>query len=58
MPEQLVTDPKILLFDEPLSALDPRTKESAGELLLDLHKNKKLTVPHITPDQDRGPHNG
>jgi molybdate/tungstate transport system ATP-binding protein len=47
----LVTDPKILLLDEPLSALDPRTQESARELLLALHKNRKLTVLHITHDQ-------
>jgi molybdate/tungstate transport system ATP-binding protein len=47
----LVTDPKILLLDEPLSALDPRTQESARELLMDLHKKKKLTVLHITHDQ-------
>ena len=47
----LVTDPKTLLLDEPLSALDPRTQESARELLLALHKNKKLTVLHITHDQ-------
>jgi molybdate/tungstate transport system ATP-binding protein len=47
----LVTDPKILLLDEPLSALDPRTQESARELLLSLHKNRKLTVLHITHDQ-------
>lgn len=47
----LVTDPKILLLDEPLSALDPRTQESARELLAALHKNKKLTVLHITHDQ-------
>jgi molybdate/tungstate transport system ATP-binding protein len=47
----LVTDPKILLLDEPLSALDPRTQENARELLSDLHKNKKLTVLHITHDQ-------
>ena len=47
----LVTDPRILLLDEPLSALDPRTQESARELLLALHKNKKLTVLHITHDQ-------
>jgi molybdate/tungstate transport system ATP-binding protein len=47
----LVTDPQILLLDEPLSALDPRTQESARELLLALHKNKKLTVLHITHDQ-------
>jgi molybdate/tungstate transport system ATP-binding protein len=47
----LVTDPRILLLDEPLSALDPRTQESARELLLALHKRKKLTVLHITHDQ-------
>jgi molybdate/tungstate transport system ATP-binding protein len=47
----LVTDPKILLLDEPLSALDPRTQESARELLSDLHKNKGLSVLHITHDQ-------
>jgi molybdate/tungstate transport system ATP-binding protein len=47
----LVTNPRILLLDEPLSALDPRTQESARELLLALHKNKKLTVLHITHDQ-------
>ncbi|MGB9938487.1 ATP-binding cassette domain-containing protein [Methanosarcina sp.] len=47
----LVTDPKILLLDEPLSALDPRTQESARELLSTIHKKKKLTVLHITHDQ-------
>jgi len=47
----LVTDPKILLLDEPLSALDPRTQENARELLSFLHKKNKLTVLHITHDQ-------
>ncbi len=47
----LVTDPKILLLDEPLSALDPRTQESARELLSTIHKKDKLTVLHITHDQ-------
>jgi molybdate/tungstate transport system ATP-binding protein len=47
----LVTDPEILLLDEPLSALDPRTQENARELLSTIHKNKKLTVLHITHDQ-------
>ncbi|MDD3245917.1 MAG: ATP-binding cassette domain-containing protein [Methanosarcina sp.] len=47
----LVTDPKILLLDEPLSALDPRTQENARELLLALHKKTNLTVLHITHDQ-------
>ncbi|MCO5383066.1 MAG: hypothetical protein NHB15_14100 [Methanosarcina barkeri] len=43
-----MTDPKILLLDEPLSALDPRTQESVRELL-SIHKKKKLTVVHILP---------
>jgi molybdate/tungstate transport system ATP-binding protein len=47
----LVTDPKILLLDEPLSSLDPRTQENARELLSTIHRNKKLTVLHITHDQ-------
>lgn len=48
----LVTDPEVLLLDEPLSALDPWTQESARELLSTIHKNKKrLTVLHITHDQ-------
>ncbi|KKG11398.1 ATP-binding cassette domain-containing protein [Methanosarcina sp. 2.H.A.1B.4] len=47
----LVTDPKILLMDEPLSALDPRTQENAREMLSVLHKKNKLTVLHITHDQ-------
>lgn len=47
----LVTNPKILLLDEPLSALDPRTQENARELLSVLHKKNKLTVLHITHDQ-------
>lgn len=47
----LVTDPGILLLDEPLSALDPRTQDSAREMLSAIHKKKKLTVLHITHDQ-------
>lgn len=47
----LATDPQILMLDEPLSALDPRTQESAREMLLTLHKKTKLTVLHITHDQ-------
>ncbi|AKB34856.1 Tungstate ABC transporter, ATP-binding protein WtpC [Methanosarcina siciliae C2J] len=47
----LVTNPNILLLDEPLSALDPRTQENAREMLSFLHKKNKLTVLHITHDQ-------
>ncbi|WP_440954226.1 ATP-binding cassette domain-containing protein [Methanosarcina sp. Mfa9] len=47
----LVTDPEILMLDEPLSALDPRTQDSAREMLLNVHRKGKLTVLHITHDQ-------
>ncbi|MDD4497510.1 MAG: ATP-binding cassette domain-containing protein [Methanosarcinaceae archaeon] len=47
----LMTDPHILMLDEPLSALDPRTQASAREMLATLHKKTKLTVLHITHDQ-------
>ncbi len=47
----LVTDPEFLMLDEPLSALDPRTQDSAREVLLNVHRKGKLTVLHITHDQ-------
>lgn len=47
----LVTGPEILMLDEPLSALDPRTQDSAREMLLNVHRKGKLTVLHITHDQ-------
>ncbi len=47
----LVTGPEILMLDEPLSALDPRTQDSAREMLLNVHRKGRLTVLHITHDQ-------
>jgi len=46
----LVTSPRILLLDEPLSALDPRTKQIFQEELRRIHDNLKTTTLHITHD--------
>ena len=47
----LVIDPEILLLDEPLSALDPRTQESLREELRRIHKVRATTTIHVTHSQ-------
>jgi molybdate/tungstate transport system ATP-binding protein len=42
--------PEILLLDEPLSALDPETREEVQEELRNLHKVLNNTVVHVTHD--------
>jgi len=42
--------PDLLLLDEPLSALDPETKEEYGRQVKELHKRLKLTTIHVTHD--------
>lgn len=46
----LVTEPAVLLLDEPLSALDPETKEWMQRELADVHRRLKVTMVHITHD--------
>jgi molybdopterin-binding protein len=46
----LVTAPKVLLLDEPLSALDPETKERMQGELREIHRNIGVTVIHVTHD--------
>lgn len=46
----LVTEPAVLLLDEPLSALDPRTKEIFQYELKNIHEQIKTTAIHITHD--------
>jgi molybdopterin-binding protein len=46
----LVTEPKVLLLDEPLSALDPETREKMQGELRDMHRKVGVTIIHVTHD--------
>jgi len=46
----LVTEPEVLLLDEPLSALDPETKEKMQSTLRDVHRRVGITIIHVTHD--------
>ncbi|MCF8010328.1 MAG: ABC transporter ATP-binding protein [Clostridiales bacterium] len=46
----LIVSPKILLLDEPLSALDPRSKEKFQQELKKIHQTLKTTTVHVTHD--------
>jgi molybdate transport system ATP-binding protein/molybdate/tungstate transport system ATP-binding protein len=46
----IVTQPELLLVDEPLSALDPETRESVQQELRQLHKVLRITILHVTHD--------
>jgi molybdopterin-binding protein len=46
----LVTEPRVLLLDEPLSALDPETRERMQGELREMHRRVKVTVIHVTHD--------
>lgn len=48
----LVMKPKIILMDEPFSALDPETKMNIRKSLLDLQIQYNLTVVFVTHDLD------
>ena len=44
----LATKPAVILLDEPLSALDPETRETLQEELRRLHAMLKTTIVHVT----------
>jgi len=44
----LVTKPAVLLLDEPLSALDPQSREVMRQELADIHRRLKITMVHVT----------
>ena len=47
----LATDPRVLLFDEPLSALDKNLRDSLKYSILDLQRRTKKTAIYVTHDQ-------
>lgn len=48
----LVTDPKALLLDEPLSALDPATKSHIMDDLRDWIRQRRIPVMYVTHSRD------
>jgi molybdopterin-binding protein len=46
----LVVEPRLLLLDEPLSALDPETRESLQREMARLHRELGTTTIHVTHD--------
>ncbi|MGL5356360.1 MAG: ABC transporter ATP-binding protein [Cetobacterium sp.] len=48
----LATEPKILLLDEPLSALDAQVRKSLREELKEIQKNTNVTTIFVTHDQE------
>lgn len=48
----LATEPKILLLDEPLSALDAKVRKSLREQLKEIQKKAHVTTIFVTHDQE------
>ena len=46
----ILTQPSLLLLDEPLSALDPGTRQAMQNLLLEIHTTEHLGIIHVTHD--------
>ena len=47
----LATDPRVLLFDEPLSALDRNLRDTLKYSILDLQRKTHKTAVYVTHDQ-------
>jgi putative spermidine/putrescine transport system ATP-binding protein len=47
----LATDPRVLLFDEPLSALDRNLRDNLKYAILDLQRKTRKTAIYVTHDQ-------
>lgn len=48
----LIVYPKVLLMDEPLSALDKKTREDLIQQMKDIHKKFDITIIHVTHNFD------
>lgn len=46
----LAANPKVLLMDEPFSALDPISRSQLQDLVKDLHEDYKITTVFVTHD--------
>ncbi|SHJ29698.1 ATP-binding cassette domain-containing protein [Parasporobacterium paucivorans] len=46
----LIVNPRLLLLDEPFSALDPVTRDKMHELLLDIHQKFNCTIIFVSHD--------
>jgi len=52
----LMTEPEILLLDEPLSALDTHTKAKVQDQLRNIHDEYEMTTIHVTHDFNEAIH--
>jgi ABC-type Fe3+/spermidine/putrescine transport system ATPase subunit len=48
----LITEPKVLLLDEPLSNLDAHLRDEMRELILRIQRSLKVTTVFVTHDQE------
>lgn len=48
----LIVDPKVLLLDEPISALDVPSQEKVRRELRDIHKESGITTLHVTHNRE------
>lgn len=48
----IVQQPKVLLLDEPLSAIDAKLRKSLQNSIREIHKKLGLTSIFVTHDQD------
>lgn len=48
----IVTEPRLLLMDEPFSGLDPELREEMRELVARMHKEHGVTILFVTHDRE------
>lgn len=48
----IIANPKVLLMDEPFSALDPISKAQLQDLIKELYEEFKMTTVFVTHDMD------